>query len=247
MTEMQWFRHDERAMAYWRMGEPAEVTFVLVHGIGMGHLVFAETAEFLARHGEVVLVDMPGFGESPEPEKATSISETGKLLAALVAELQLPGVVLVGHSMGTQVVAETMRRRPDVVAAGVLISPTVNPKRRSAWQQAGLLMVDLADESPRVLWLGLRYYLQAGPRWMIGKLRMMLQHRMAGVLPHVPQPTLVVRGRRDRVCSQRWCRLVADLLPQGRFSEVHGCGHEAMLRRPEAIARLILVHAGANA
>lgn len=240
MSAPEWFRHDDRAMAYWRIGEPGEVTFVLVHGIGMGHLVFDATAELLAPHGEVVLVDLPGFGESPEPAKPTSIVETGAFLGSFLAELRLPNVVLVGHSMGTQVVAETMRQRPDLVAKGVLISPTVDPKHHSAWQQAMRLVLDLTDESPRVLALGLFYYLQAGPRWMLSKLRSMLEHSMPGALPHIPVPVLVLRGERDRVCPERWCRVAADLLPNGSYAELAGCGHEAMLRSPEPVATQLL-------
>lgn len=238
--QTQWFRSGDSAMAYWRMGVPGEVSFVLVHGVGMGHLVFEETARLLAPHGEVVLVDLPGFGESPEPEQAHSITNSGSFLAEFLAKLQLPGLVLIGHSMGTQVVAETMRQHPELVAAGVLISPTVDPKHRSPWRQAGRLIIDLADESPKVLALGLYYYLKAGPRWMLGKLRAMLEHDMPGILPRIPTPTLVLRGERDRVCPARWCRVVAHRLQHGSYDELPGCGHEAMLRRAEPVAKHIL-------
>jgi pimeloyl-ACP methyl ester carboxylesterase len=69
---------------------------VLVHGIGMGHRYWSDLADALARTGRVLALDLPGFGDAPEPEHPHSMPESGDYLAALLEGEDLHDVVLVG-------------------------------------------------------------------------------------------------------------------------------------------------------
>ncbi|GGI45246.1 pimeloyl-ACP methyl ester carboxylesterase [Agromyces flavus] len=219
-------------------------TFVLVHGIGMGHRYFSDLADALAREGRVLALDLPGFGEAPEPSHPQTMSEAGAYLAELIDAEALPGpVVLVGHSMGTQIVAETAAQRPDLIASLVLVAPTVNPRERSAVVQAIRLAEDPSLIRPKVVVLGIRMYLQAGPRWYFKKLHQMLAHRIELVLPDVAAPTLVIRGEHDRLAPRAWAEEVANILPDGRYVEVPDRGHETMVTAGERVAELIEAHA----
>jgi pimeloyl-ACP methyl ester carboxylesterase len=95
-------------------GERADApTFVLVHGVGMGHRYFSDLADALARAGRVLALDLPGFGEAPEPSHPQTMSEAGAYLAELIEVEALPApVVLVGHSMGGLVIPHVARQRP---------------------------------------------------------------------------------------------------------------------------------------
>lgn len=237
------FTHRGAEAKFWVSGTPTGTEFVLVHGIGMGHGVFRGVADLLAPHGMVYAIDLPGFGDSPEPAKAQNMATSGAFFAEFVRALSIHNPVLIGHSMGTQVVASALGQCPGLATTAVLIAPVVNPAEKTALRQAARLIQDLADESIRVLWLGLYYYLKTGPKWFMQKLRMMLNHDFEATLPTMQARTLVVRGIDDRVCPRDWVQHVASLIPNAIFHEVEGCGHEAMLRRPEPIATLILEHA----
>ena len=219
-------------------------TYVLVHGIGMGHSVFRALAEELASDGRVIALDLPGFGESPEPPTPRSMADSGDLIVDVVDRLGLVDPVLVGHSMGTQVVVEAVARHPRVSDRVVLIAPTVNATERSVRQQAWRMLQDLVDENPRVIWVGAVHYIKTGPRWFFRKLRVMLDHRIEDVLPRLHADVLVLRGADDRVCPHDWCTQVAGLLPHGRMSEIPERGHEAMITNPHPVAELIRAHAG---
>jgi pimeloyl-ACP methyl ester carboxylesterase len=236
------FELGDGVMVYTRSGLPLGPVFVLVHGIGMGHRVFRGVADELGSHGIVYAVDLPGFGDSPEPPAALDMGASGDFLAAFVDWLGVAPAVLVGHSMGTQVVVEAMARHPGIADCAVLIAPTVNADERSAGTQALRMLQDLADESPKVLALGLIQYAKAGPRWFLRKLGQMLDHRVEDVLPSVAVRTLVLRGEEDPVSPRDWCARVTALLPDATLREVPGRGHEAMIRDPEPVASLILDH-----
>ena len=220
-------------------------SFVLVHGIGMGHRVFRDLAAALGAAGSVYALDLPGFGDSPEPARAQSMAESGDLVAAFVAQLKIPEPVLVGHSMGTQVVAEAAARHPDLSRSIVLIAPTVNARERTARRQAWRMLQDLIDENPRVIWVGAKQYLKTGPGWFLRKLRIMLDHRVELTLPRVRADALVLRGSEDRVCPRDWVERVTAILPHARMREIPDRGHEAMITDPDPVAAMIIEHAEA--
>lgn len=237
------FEQNGRTMVYTRSGTDTGTAFVLVHGIGMGHRVFRDLADELGRSGPVYAVDLPGFGDSPEPGSALDMPASGDFLAAFVASLPVRDPVLVGHSMGTQIVVETLVRHPELASRAVLIAPTVNPAERTARQQALRMLQDMADESPKVLALGTVQYVKAGPRWFLRKLRQMLDHHVEDVLPLLRARTLVLRGEDDLVCPRDWVRRVTELIPDAQMREIPARGHEAMIRSPQPVASMIIEHA----
>lgn len=214
-------------------------TYVLVHGIGMGRSVFADAARHLRRHGRVVAVDLPGYGEAPEPARTPTIERMADLVAAYLVD-RVPGrIVLVGHSMGSQVALEVAARHPGTVSCAVLVAPTVDRRARHAVVQMWRLLSDVAGEHPKVLVAGAREYLRAGPN-LRRKFRAMLVHRPEEVAPRVHVPVLVLRGAHDPVCPRSWCRFLTDALPDGRLAEIPERGHETLIRDAQpAVARIL--------
>lgn len=220
--------------------DPADApTYVLIHGIGMGRTIFADLVEHLrAGANRVIAIDLPGYGEAPEPPRVLTMERTADLIAAYLRSEGISGATLIGHSMGTQVAIEVEARHPRSSKRLVLIGPTVNPRERTVRQQVLRLAQDLAVENPRVIFIGAREYLRAGPH-LRAKFRAMLVHRPEATYPRVDAPTLVVRGESDLVCSPGWCRFVVDSLPQGQVAEVIGHGHETMIRDAGPAAAVI--------
>lgn len=154
-------------------------------------------------------------------------------------------MIAIGHSMGGQVVAELAAQCPDIVPRAVLIASSVNPAERTVWLQAKRMLQDVAEGQPlSVLPRATRSYLQAGPRWFAKKLSQMLKHRIEDTLPDIHQPTLVIRGEKDRVSPHEWAVRMRDLLPQGELVEIPDRGHEALISTAEPIAHTILDWAG---
>ncbi len=222
---------------HWRGGH--ERTIVLVHGIGMGQQYFGLLRAELTKDYDVVALDLPGFGESPEPSRTATMEEYADHVAAVLGELDVAPVIALGHSMGTQVVAELAVRHPEAVERLVLIGPTVDPRHRSKRSQSARLLLDLANDPPMVMGVGLRMYAQAGPRWFLTQFDAMLRHRIEDVAPRIQCPTLVVRGSGDVVCPREWTEHLASLIPDARFREAEGKGHEAMITGAEPVARMV--------
>ncbi|WP_394553932.1 alpha/beta fold hydrolase [Agromyces sp. MMS24-JH15] len=241
------FRSGDRVVCVTESGRTGGPVFVLVHGLGMAHEYWDGLGDALEPTGLVLALDLPGFGDAPEPSAPLSMAESGELLAEFLAAEGRGRVVLVGHSTGAQVVAEAAARHPDLVDRVVLIGPSVNPRERTVPKQAARFLQDLALTSPKVVGAGVKAYAEAGPRWFARNLRPMIEHRIERVLPRVAAPTLVIRGEHDRIVPRPWAEEIARLLPDGRLVEVPGRGHETMVTAGAMVGELISRHAAGEA
>ena len=204
---------------------PELPTFLLVHGIGASHRYYRRMQSLLAVIGHTISLDLPGFGGTRKPEQPLSVEEYAILLGRLLDQLEVPRVVLVGHSMGGQFVTELARQRPDAVSHLVLIGPVTDPHRATAMKQAMGLTRDSAKEAPSGKLLVLRDYLTCGPRWFFSELAVMLDYRTDLVLREVHSPTLVMRGDNDPVSGHAWCESLSAAAPDGHLVEVAGHRH----------------------
>lgn len=227
---------DENATTHRR--KPPRLLFI--HGIGMGHAVYDRFIATAHLECEVVCVDLPGFGDSPEPRDPLSIAGTADLLATCIRRLRLGPLTPVGHSMGAQVAAELAARHPNLVERVVLIAPTVNRRERTVGKQTLRMLQDFANNSPVVLAKGLIAYIRTGPLWFVRKLRPTLEHRVEDALPRILGPTLVLRGEDDPVSPRDWAREMTALLPDGELREIPDRGHEALIASGEPAARIML-------
>lgn len=102
-------------IAYEVRGEGTPV-LVFVHGWSCDRSYWKGQLEPLSRRYRVVAVDLAGHGESGLGRDAWTIEAFGGDVAAVVEKLGLQRVVLIGHSMGGDVIAEAARRLPGRVA-----------------------------------------------------------------------------------------------------------------------------------
>ena len=93
-------------------GVPA---LVLIHGWSCDRSYWAEQIGPLSEHYKVVAIDLGGHGESGLGREDWTIDSFGADVAAVIRSLELESVVLVGHSMGGDVIFQAARRMPERV------------------------------------------------------------------------------------------------------------------------------------
>jgi len=149
---------------------------------------------------------------------------------------------VIGHSMGTQVVAMLAADHPDTLSHLVLIAPVVWPDARSFWRAARLLAVDGMREPPIVTLLAANDYLfKAGLPYMIQQTPHLMSATVEKWMGRVNAPTLVICGERDPIVPLEWGQQLAESTAHGRFATVPG-PHVAMFTDPHEIAQLIIDH-----
>ena len=90
-------------------------TLIFVHGWSCDRSYWNAQREHFAQHHRVVTIDLPGHGDSGLNRKDWTMHAYGMDVAAVVRELALDEVVLIGHSMGGPVVLEAAALLPDEV------------------------------------------------------------------------------------------------------------------------------------
>lgn len=94
-------------------GAPA---LVFVHGWSCDRRYWSRQLGHFAGRYQVVVIDLAGHGDSGGGREAWTMPGFGGDVVAVIESLGLEEVVLVGHSMGGDVIAEAAVRMPDRVA-----------------------------------------------------------------------------------------------------------------------------------
>ncbi|WP_210478833.1 alpha/beta fold hydrolase [Naasia sp. SYSU D00948] len=235
------FKHAGRTMLVKRLGAGSGPHFVLVHGIGVGTSYFHRLAKALAPFGEVITVELPGYGRAPRPETPMSIEDFAEILSAYLIAEDVPDPVLVGNSMGTQIVVEASLQHPDRFRRLVLLGTVVDPRERTAPQQALRLLQDcLFCESIPSNIAVFADYVRTGVRWYLATLPSMLAYRTEEAVTRLTAETVVMRGARDPISKHEWNEQLAASIPSSRLIEVPRKGHVVMYTAPEAVVEPIL-------
>ncbi|HEU5440735.1 MAG TPA: alpha/beta hydrolase [Ktedonobacterales bacterium] len=204
---------------------PEQPPIVLVHGLGVSGRYLVPTARLLAAHYPVYLPDLPGFGRSAKAGGYHGIQELADLLLAWMDTWQLDRAVLLGNSLGCQIIAHAAARHPERIAAAILTNPTVDPASLPTARILTRFLRAIPHEPLSLAAIVACDYLTAGPLRMARSGVSMLRDRVQTRLPQMPMPTLVVRGEHDSIVSRAWAQEVTSLLPNGRLVELPGGCH----------------------
>ena len=113
-------------------GKPA---LVFVHGWSCDKSYCDGQVPHFAQQHKVVTIDLAGHGESGLERNTWTMAAFGEDVVAVVKELALDQVVLIGHSMGGAVIAEAARRMPERVIGLVGADTFWNVERMGAQEQ----------------------------------------------------------------------------------------------------------------
>lgn len=219
---------------------PSSPIFVLVHGLGMSHRYMMPTARLLAAAGCVHVPDLPGFGKSDKPKHALSVPQMADVLAQWLNERGIVSPVLIGNSLGAQVIADYAARYSGSLKAAVLIAPTIDPAARRMSLQIFRLLRDIPREPLALYGIGVRDYFIAGYSRILQTLRSALEHPISSTLALIRDPVLLIRGGRDPIIPDSWMHQAAQLIPHSQLVVVPNAAHAVNFNSPEILTAEVL-------
>jgi pimeloyl-ACP methyl ester carboxylesterase len=238
----------EVTVADYGSGQP----FLLLHGGAGPQSVIGFAERFTAAHDVRVLVPThPGFGGTPRPETLHSISGLAALYNALLDQLDLQDVTVIGNSIGGWITAEIALLKSPRVSGLVLIdavgievpghpvadffSLTMDQVFQRSFHNPEPFRIDPATLPPAA------QAIAAGNRAALGVYAgaTMTDPALAGRLGTLEIPTLVLWGDSDGIVDVDYGRAYAAAIPMARFQLLSKTGHSPQLETPDQVIQAI--------
>ena len=238
---------------------------VMAHGFTQTGRVWGSLDDDLARDHRVVLVDMPGHGESSGVR--ASLVDGALHLARLGGR-----ATYLGYSMGARFCLHLALACPQLVHSLVLISGTAgidDPEERRSRRAADAALADQLDpgtsgDAAVPVAVFVRRWLDSPLFAELGRETAGLEERerntgaglasslrLAGTGSQLPlwakldrlaMPVLIVTGGRDEKFTALGRRMADAIGANATVAVVPGVGHSPHLQRPDAVAELIRTH-----
>jgi 2-hydroxy-6-oxonona-2,4-dienedioate hydrolase len=212
----------------------ASPAVVLVHGIGVSSRYMAPLAARLATRFRVSAVDLPGFGLSDAPPRPLDLDGFAHALSAWIQAEGLGRAALVANSFGCQIALRTALRHPEAVTRLVLQGPTGDPDLSTRRLLARWLFQGMREPTSLNALIA-RDYLDCGLRQVLSAFHASKHDPILATLADVTASTLIVRGTRDLIASQKWCVEMAARMPRARLAVVPHGTHAMNYASPDAL------------
>lgn len=219
---------------------------VCIHAACQDTLMYRQVVAGLSDEFRVISLDAPSHGKTLEPEggEFRSLTRHAEFNEAFMDALELERPVIVGCSMGGNMVLELGARRPDRYAAivsceGADYTPTVSQflldmlllngqQILECWSQSLTGNRTPPDRAREVVWQIRR----VNPEVMAGDLTGYAGFDARDRVGSIASPVLLLRGDGDWLVSQEMVEATRDRIPGARISVLPGTGHYPMIENP---------------
>lgn len=242
-VESDWTNVNGLRIQFFAARNPAhaeKTPIVLIHGLAISNRYLVPAIGELARHRPVFAPNLPGSGESAKPKRALNIAELADALADWMKAVGIRRAVLIGHSLGSQIVAEFAANQKEMVEKLILAAPTFETGKRGALRQFWRLLIDAPREPFSLIRIAISDYLKFGIRRGISTIKYGLRDKIEDKLPRIKAPTLILRGELDAVMSKSWVEEMAELLPNGKSLTISGGTHGVVYQSHKQFAEAVL-------
>jgi len=216
---------------------------LILHGWGANIQSFAPVTKHLSNKFKVHILDLPGFGESDEPNEGFFVEDYANIVLEFIKKLDIKKPVLIGHSFGGRVIMKMVGKL--------------------GYEPEKIIFVDSAGIKPR---RGLDYYFKVYSYKLAKKaINLMLPKEKATKLiedmrkskgsvdynnasenlkktfinvvnedlrehlPNIKVPTLLIWGEKDMDTPLRDAKIIEKLVPDAGLVVFKGAGHYSYL------------------
>ena len=250
------------ALEYVEQGHRGGTPLLLLHGITDSWRSYEPVLPWLPPEWHVIALSQRGHGASSHGVAGFGLRDFAGDIAALSAHLELPPMLVVGHSMGAAVAMRVAIDHPGLVAGlvGVGAFASFSDKDDLRSFHAGTI-APLLDPVPAELAQEFQQSTVFGPV-APGLLQTMVQESLkvpahvwraafaalfdddfTAELPRIEAPALLARGDADVFVPRSDQDRLLQALQRARLTVLRGVGHAVHWERPQAFVQELLAFA----
>jgi pimeloyl-ACP methyl ester carboxylesterase len=227
----------DTATIYYEVGGAGK-PLILIHGLSGSTRWWLQNAAFFARHFQVYMVDLLGFGQGRGQRFA--LQDSAALLVNWMDKLAIEKASLIGHSMGGYIAIDLATSNPERVDRIVVVDGLVYPLGKAHLQNLWRLLRALRYASSNFLPVLFMDAFRAGLLTMFSAIREVFDADISTSLDRIKTPSLIVWGEYDMVLPVEIGWRLHEQLSGSEFVVIEGAGHNPMWDRPEEFNKIVI-------
>lgn len=228
---------------------------LILHGWGTSMNVYKGMIDYISQYRRVISYDIPGFGNSSEPSWGFSTDDYAELALAVLKELEISEVTLIGHSHGGRTILNIASRQniPVLIdkiilidSAGIVPKKSVMFKLKVAAYKFGKKILSCALVTklfPNALEMYKSKHGSADYRAVSGVMRdsltKIVNDDYKARLEKIKAPTLLLWGTNDDATPLSDAVFMEKTIPDCGLVKIEGGTHYSFLDNPTLTKRVI--------
>ena len=225
---------------YIRYGNNKNRTIVMLHGWGQNIEMMKFIGDKLDE--DVLIIDLPGFGKSKEPDTVLSIYDYANLVHDLISNLEIKNIILIGHSFGGKI-ALAYASKYKVEKLVLLASPFKSKESKKNIRTKVLKKLKKVPGLNKLEEFAKKHIGSTDYKNASGIMReILVKHVNLDITEDVKKitcPTLIIWGDNDECVPVSDGKLLEKLIKDSGLIVFEGCTHYAYLERLDQLIRIL--------
>ena len=228
---------------------------LILPGWGTTVNTYMPIINLMSTYSTVYCLDMPGFGESEEPNTSWNLDNYVTLVINFIKNQNIQEVDLIGHSNGGRIIIKLMSQKNLnfkvnkiilIGSAGIVHKKTLSQKLKIKISKICKKILELKPIKaicPNLISklknsFGSEDYRNASPV-MKETLVQLIDQDLRELLPNISVPTLLIWGENDTATPISDGEIMEKLIPDVGLIKIENCSHYVFLERTAYVNKII--------
>lgn len=242
-----YFNHEDITLYYEKYGEHKK-SVLLLPGWGDNRSTFSYIISFLQNYFTVYIVDYPGFGGSPFPNKDLTIYDYSNLIYEFIKDLDLEDPILIGHSFGGRIITTLLGyykyNFSNIIlidSAGIKPKRTLYKKLRTFYYKSLQKVGNILPKKIKTKWKNYLFNKFASSDYknlnndMKTTFKNVVNEDLTPYLKNIKTKTLLIWGDKDDATPIKDAHIMNKFINDSELIILEGATHFSYLEQPDLI------------
>ena len=258
MQEEKFITIQGNNLRYFEYGTSSN-TVIFVHGLGASAERWEYIIPYFRKNYRVIALDLPGFGLSDKPPIDYTIDFFVRSLSEFIDKLGIQNSILIGSSLGGQIITELAIAEHKLINKLVLVSPSgvvnystsvldayigaaISPNQENARKAFFMMNGQNKDVDSKIVddFITRMNMPNAKKAFLSAIISNKESKISCEKLANVSIPSLIIWGEQDPVIPKENAELFFSCIKNCQFVEMKECGHTPFVEEPEKFSKIVL-------